>query len=469
VKVEKKDGSLERSVLIGMITSSTVLRSLSQHWPTKGEGLFSSSWSNLLAKWSVDYFNKYGKAPNKRIETMFLKWQESNTADKDTQKLLSSFLSGLSKEYSQAGKINADYLIDTAAEYFNRVRINRLQEMLLADLDSGDLAKAESRIATYSRIEMGDSGFVDLATDQTAMEDAFLHQSESLIDYSGAAANFFNDELCRDGFIAIIAPEKRGKTFFLMDMAWRGARQGRKVAFFQVGDLSRRQIQRRFAVRAAKRPLKQTEPDKPVKFPMYINASGETVSVDHVEHAFDKPLPWKAAMKAMSKLIPVDPNTGFGNLRVSVHPNSSISIKGIEDIVRRWSKDGWVADIVVIDYADILAPLPGYQETRDQVNATWKYMRGISQAQHCLVITATQANAASYKADILDRSNFSEDKRKLAHVTGMLAINQNKEEKLQGATRLNWVVLREGEFSESQCLYCAGCLAIANPIMLSSF
>ena len=42
-----------------------------------------------------------------------------------------------------------------------------------------------------------------------------------------------------------------------------------------------------------------------------------------------------------------------------------------------------------------------------------------------LVVTATQADANSYDRTSLKMSNFSEDKRKLAHVTAMYGLNQD--------------------------------------------
>jgi hypothetical protein len=75
----------------------------------------------------------------------------------------------------------------------------------------------------------------------------------------------------------------------------------------------------------------------------------------------------------------------------------------------------------------------------------------------------------SYKEDLIGREHFSEDKRKMAHVTGMVGINQTRREKERGVYRLNWVVLREGEFIEEHCVHVAGCLGLANPAMKSAF
>ena len=84
-------------------------------------------------------------------------------------------------------------------------------------------------------------------------------------------------------------------------------------------------------------------------------------------------------------------------------------------------------------------------------------------------MTATQADAASYKQDTIDSSNFSEDKRKLAHVTGMVGINSSEAEKEFGLQRLNWIVLRESDFNSSRCVHVAGCLDVGNPAILSTF
>jgi hypothetical protein len=70
---------------------------------------------------------------------------------------------------------------------------------------------------------------------------------------------------------------------------------------------------------------------------------------------------------------------------------------------------------------------------------------------------------------LLTRTNFSEDKRKFAHVTGFFGLNATVEEKKLGITRLNWLVLREEDFIETQCCYTAGCLAIASPFIKSVF
>lgn len=156
--------------------------------------------------------------------------------------------------------------------------------------------------------------------------------------------------------------------------------------------------------------------------------------------------------------------------KLSVHPNSSVSTHDISAILKKWELyEGFIADVVIIDYADILAPEPGtgHFTTRDQVNSTWKALRRMSQEKHCLVIAPTQADAASYNQPLLDLKNFSEDKRKLSHVTGMLGLNQIPVEREKGIMRLNWIVLREDSFSVDKCLHVGQCLKLGRPFTCS--
>ena len=153
--------------------------------------------------------------------------------------------------------------------------------------------------------------------------------------------------------------------------------------------------------------------------------------------------------------------------RLSCHSNSSLSLDYISSTVADMAREGWVADIVVIDYADILAPPKGIKDTRDQINENWKQMRRISQDFHCLVLTATQADADSYTRKVLGRRNFSDDRRKHDHVTAMLGLNVTDEDKEYGITRVNWLDRRDDEFTEGRQVYVAGCLSIGCPAMKS--
>lgn len=466
MRTERRDGSDERRILIGMIVEKSVLARVTTLW-TK-EGLFKSKWANMVGKWCVDFFNKFEDAPKKSIEGIFDTW--SKNKDKETVSLIDKFLSSLSDQYEELAKDqNADYLIDLAGKYFNKVALWKLSDEIQSHLDSGEPAKAQKAAEKYGRVEMGVGAGIDVLRDKAAIRKAFENNREPLITYQGALGEFFGDSLSRDSLISFMAPEKRGKTFWLLDLSWRGMQQRRKIAFFAIGDLSQDQMMRRFQIRAARRPEKA----KTIKYPTSITKNREDpfALVDHEERTFEGELSWKDGFKACEAVLKKTRSTDT-LLQLSCHPSSTLSVNGLEGILKSWErgKTPWTPDVIIIDYADLLAPPAGIaQETREAVNATWKALRALSQRRHCLVVTATQADAASYNATTIGASNFSEDKRKLAHVNGLIGINQTMDEKENGIQRLNWVVLRESEFNTNRCVHVAGCLAIANPAIRSTF
>lgn len=467
MRTEKWDGTSERKILIGMIVNQAVVSRISNFWD---KNLFSSRWSNLVGSWCVNFFNRYHKPPGKAIVGMFESWTAKNRDD-HTIKLVDRFLSSLSQEYeSLAEELNGDFIIDTAGVYFNRVRLNRLAESIQDDLTSEDIEKANKRVYDHNRIELGVGSTIDVLQDKEAVRKSFEEKSDSLVYYPGGLGRFFKGTLERDAFISFMGPEKCGKTWWLLDMAWRGMEQRRKVAFFEVGDMSQDQIMRRFMIRAAGRPLES----KTIRYPVelekdYSKGNGGIALVQHKERTFDTQMNWIDAWKSFQKTAKMKIKSNKPYLKLSCHPNTTISVNGITSILQSWEKENWIPDLVIVDYADILAPSPGVKEFREQINLAWKQLRALSQSRHCLVVTATQSDAASYRSRTVNRSNFSDDKRKYAHVTGMIGISADAEEEDAGIRRLNWIVLRESEYRVGRCVHAAGCLDIGNPAIRSVF
>jgi hypothetical protein len=464
MKVERVDGGeRERLICVGMIVDQVVLAKLAAGW--NGD-LFLSPWANRIGSWCVEYFESYGKPPGKAIQSIYEAWASDNSDD-DSAKIVGRFLQTLSGEYQRLKKeLVPQYVLDTAGKHFNRVKLIRTRDAMTGFLEMNQTEKAEKLVNDYHRVEVGGGSWIDPLTDESALESAFVSKQEPLIVYPEALGNFFGEALERDAFVGIQAPEKTGKSWMLQDMAWRAMQQGRKVAYFEVGDMSQNQIMRRLMVRAAKRPWKaetikyptflQTKPEEPFGFP------------DFEEKEFKSVLSLATAKAALAKIVAKDPKRK-GLFRMSCHPNSTISILGVRAILQGWVREGWIPDVVLIDYADILAPVAGFKDSRDSINATWKHCRGLSQSLHCLVVTATQADAGASDVETQSRSNFSEDKRKYSHVTGMVAINQTTIEKERQLMRLNWLVLREGEYVATKCCHTVGCLAISNPFVKSSW
>lgn len=479
MKVEKYDGSRERLLLAGMATDATTLASVSSRWD--GE-MFRSPWANVVGRWCVDHQRKYQKPPTPGdLKARFSAWAQRRR-DEATAKLVESFVVSLFGS-EPSPEVSSAHLIDLAAEHFNHVRLEQLSEAVKGHLEAGDVTEAEALVANHSRVRLGDRAGGDPFTDRDKVRAAFSQgEQRNLVRYPGPLGQFFRDgvTLARDCFVVFQGVEKSTKSMWLFDVAYRSVLQRNRTVLFEVGDQSECQATLRLLSRVCRRPARSNREDGgwpcTIKVPTGIHAPppgqvGEPAKVDIDRETFDQPLDADSAWEECQRVMRERVKSNRSFFRLISYPSDTATVDTIRADLRALESElGWAADVVIIDYADLLAPMPGrYRDSRDAINKTWSQLRALSLEWHCLLVSATQADADAYERDTQDRRNFSEDKRKYAHVTGMVGINVTAREKEQQVCRLNWLVGRDFEFNTRRCIHVAQCLPLANPAVLSTY
>lgn len=470
MKRRRVDGKLERRFLTAMIVSKPFLASVAS---TIDVSLMSAEWSRRIAKWCVRYYQRYGQPPKKNIESLYHSWVEKSQPEEADVEAVSDLLASLSDQYETDSELNVPYLLDEFGSWLTIRKATKLKDDLESTLLEEDKDAALQAITDFRAVDVGGSVGLDPLNDKAAWERAFADPLEPLITFPGEACRFFGPAVTRDALIGIQGPEKRGKTFWCLEFVYRALRSRRKVALFETGDLTESQVMKRLGVRIARVPLWRSQ--RKVKIPRTIevvegddgkDAYEIDYDVERFHSAIDRLTVWRARRRFMKRLgIPREE----ARILVSVHPTCSVNVRGIDGILERWEHErGFVPDVVVIDYADILAPEDLRKEPRHQVNETWAALRRLSQERHCLVVAPTQASAASYDVRTQKMGHFSNDKRKLAHVTGMLGLNQTSPERQDQVMRLNWIVLRESDYHSESCLWVAQCLPLGQALCCSA-
>jgi hypothetical protein len=508
IKIKRKeiDGSVERRFLIGAIVSDQFLREAAAFYDPD---LIETKYARTVAEWCFRYHQKYSKAPGRHIKDIYE--VHADKMDQTDSELTADLLASISEEYENAEKLNVTYLLDQSEKHFKTLSLSLLARTVSGLASEGEVDDAEAELANYKRVGRPSSLGANPFRSAEAIQKAFERVERPLFTMPGALGRMMNTVLNRDQFVAFMGPEKRGKTWWLNEIAVRAAKARCNVALFQIGDMSEEQVIVRLGVRLAGRSNQERycgEQDVPVP-DCRKNQDGSCRKCPHrnkpilgqwklgeVQNAYlsrefkhhvpctectadrffkgslwykkitiDKPLGWRDAWRSGNRLL--------GRIRgrdfiLSVHPSDQLSVSGLKGILDNWETfDGFVPDVVVIDYADNLAPEDRREEYRHQQNRTWKLLRGISQERHCLVATATQASAASYDQTTLSMKHFSEDKRKYAHVTGMFGLNQTTEEKRMGLMRINTIVMREGEFYVEDEVHVGQALRVGRPFLFS--
>ncbi len=461
--IESREGERECKVLAAMIGCPTVLARVAPKWE---EGMFSSPHCNLIASWCIAFHQEHGTCPGKGIVHLFESWRDKSQ-DEETIKLVEHQLSAVSAKWEEMeDSTTPNALVNIAGEHFNRVKLKRLSEAIQGDLDTGKLDKAEERINSHCKVELGAGSSVELLNDEEEQASTFDHEfHESLIEYPGDLGRFFNRTLRRGGFISFEGPEKSGKSFFLLDVAIRALEQHRKVAYFQVGDLTKTEFKERFLVRVAKHPLAPSA----VKWPKEMILDDGHPKPTFQDKEFTKALNAEISIKACKRMLSKKLKTKRVFFRLSCHGNMTLDVAGIRNILESWAREDWMPDVVICDYMDVLAPRSGLKDKLEQINDSWARMRTLSQECNCLLVTATQVKRSGYGKTFLTRDETADDKRKLSHVTGMVGISCGDQDKENGVARLNWVVLREREYVSSRTITVAQCLDLSQPCVLSMF
>lgn len=472
MRVEEFNDKREVIILAGMIYGRSVLGRIASKWDGH---LFHHPMANTLGQQAVEYFRKHEKAPGQAdMEALFRLWAESTPVEEHLQ-AGEKLLHQAAQEYERnAERYNPEHVIDLAGEHFSRVRLEKLQERIGGNLKLGKVKEAEDAVTNHRKMEMGVGSGEDILLDKELVYNVFERQSDPLITYPGALGRFYGPMLGRDRFVAYLAPEKTGKSFYLLDLAWRAVTNHRlRVAYFECGD-DPEETRMRILVRAGKCPDSTSDGSrfpvtiqwpKSIRPPEKIGDNWEECAhVETKDVTFQKRLDARRAWKNCEQ-IQADLKSASSFLKLSCHPAKSLSVSGIQSILSAWAFQDWKPDVVVIDYADILAPINPRVDVLQQDDDTWAALRALSQREHVLVATATQANREGYKVRWLERSHVGGSKRKLAHCSACVAINSFGEEKKRGIYRLGWIVRRKG--AASSFVYVAACLPLANPCVRS--
>ena len=462
----KIDANVERSLLIAMIVSKEFLSqcvATLKREQVRGNPLFS-----LIVEWCLDYWGEYKDAPKAAIEPIYHTWADTKP-DEALADDVHALLEELSGQYEENTDLNVKYLLDELGEFLTKQKLTRVQEELEAVLARGDTTAANSIINDYRQPAVGKSDIIDPLNDDKVWERALAQAAQPLIEFSGDAGRFLNRMMCRERFVVLQAPEKGGKSFWLMEFMFKALEQRRKVAMFQCGDLTEADTLMRIGVRLAGVPEHRDDCRKPVYEPIEIVRDEDeelSVKVTYDKHKFKSPLTIsqvKVARKRFKRMTGLADKKA--NIRISSHASGTVNFAMIEEILDQWEHDdGFVPDVILTDYMDIMAAESKQKDEQAQINETWQTGRAVSMRRHVLLISATQANADAYGQKTQNMRNFSRDKRKLAHVSGMLGINQTDDEKEAQIVRLNWIVNRHARSISKKCLYVGSCLTLGRAL-----
>lgn len=525
-RTKPQDAQTERYIIISMIMSSEVCREIRAVYKKE---YFQSKLTKEIAKWCMDFYDQYEQAIKQDIEAHLEMKSKAGTIDPDLEDEIRKFLFSLSEEYENWETLNEKYYTDIAIKYFQKRSYLNLSEQLKNAVYENDLETANKNYLEFTKVQSALDNSRDIL-EEDSIEKLRLsteNRPPVLFEMPGDLGKLIGP-IERATFIGILGGEKSGKTYHLMMFAIAAAKRGLNVAMIETGDLTQDQLDTRFYSYLTNKAAKYKHAGmRRIAVPDCIhNQTGECTEAksdlvvvrfdeekrqyvytadikddevikthipcsvcknlrrasdgfadpeDNREHFFKGSVWWefkkiemwnwseaKNAVRKFKKRFK-------GKIITEAFPMQSIRASDVRNwILSKQKNDGWLPDIVLIDYPDIMLPEQN-KEYRHQENEKWMILRQISQEFNCCVVATTQADSKSYGKDNLSLQNFSEDKRKYSHVTHFFAINKSRYESENGCSRFSALLLREDMIEIGKQVTLIQNLNVSNPFVSTFF
>jgi len=131
-------------------------------------------------------------------------------------------------------------------------------------------------------------------------------------------------------------------------------------------------------------------------------------------------------------------------------PSKSVTVADIRTEVRRLrDSENFIADVIVLDYADLIKPDASTGVKRHDLDDIWEQLRAWGQEEHVLLISASQTNRLSAEVLFIRDIHVAEDYSKIAKLDVAIGLCQSDEMKEQGLMNINKVAHRHIEYVQS--------------------
>ena len=485
---QPKDTSVERQILIGMITSTPYLKNLTSLYTPNS---LSVTYMKVVADWCIEYFQKFSEAPFQQIQDIFR--QKKDSLEEDQVDQIERFLVDISEEFEENPKFNVDFYLEEAEKYFDLRSIETLDKDLRLCLQGGRIEDAHSVISKYKKPTRIVTDAVDLFRDHDLINDSLGPEAERdrLIKFPGDLGEML-DWFGRSQFGLVVGSTGRGKSWWLMYLALMAVLTGFNVLFVSL-EMSRKQMMRRVQSFLSGRPTveKYSGLNYIPVFDCLKNQTGECrertklrliSSKEEELPAFDKaPEGYLNCHKCKGKNTdyefsswyrPVDryiltPEDAIRKSNIIVRsrlrgrafrlidpPPLSMKASELRTYIDNLEFfDGWVPDVVVTDYIDKFAPEDKRVDYRHRIYETTLQHKTLSAERKILVFSGSQSNTSRDEEKDVPSGGLSEDIRKKYEIDFGFSLNQTEEEKMRGIMRIGVMKQRDYQFNTvSKCI-----------------
>ena len=471
----KIDTDIEKRIVTGMIVSKQYMQEVFLQIDL---AYFQNTYTRKVAEWCLDHYSYYEETPFNTIQDIYN--LEQAKLKPEESELISTLLSDVNEKYQQEDGINVPYLVDRTIDFCKSRELEITAGNIKVLLDRGDLKGAEDQIAGFRKVQKLTSGWIDPFQEEEIFK--VFEEDMDFFKFPGVLGEFIGN-MERGWLIGLSGAFKGGKTWFASEFEIIGVLSGLRVASFSL-EMTNKQKKQRIYKRFTAAGDEEREYLYPI-FDCYKNQRGTCDLEERVQAItlldadgnppdFDKENPYRVCTVCSGRdndeyeaatwfeslmrpeFSPYEVSRAMGSFRdqfgdlyrVKSYPRFSANIADIKrDLDLLEQVEGFIPDIIVVDYADILKPEEKGAGGIEKEDRSWIALAQMASERHALVIAPTQVKIDALEADIIRGTHMARWVGKLGHVDVMLTINQKEVEKAMGRARIGVIAHRHRDFS----------------------
>lgn len=417
---ERLSGALQENVLTALCFDDRVAPMVRACIKVQ---LFESSLYKEIAGHAIDYLDRFGKPIGDHLA------DELETVLKgDDRRKAAAYERELVNLYAARERVNGDYVVSQLQKFVRGQTIKSAIVTAAEAMRDGKVDEAEvaMQAGLTSQINLFEPG-IRLSDPSQAL--SFLHHTQEAFATGIPCLDKYGVGPSRKTLFLVLAALNRGKSWWLMHLAKWAMLQRHSVVHITL-EMSQEKV----ALRYMQSLFSLTKRQAAARVPQLITGdNGTLLDIDFAEivrpsledRDIDKLLR-RRVTRELSRRPP---------LIIKEFPTGGLTLSGLRaylDGLERFHKV--TPDLVVIDYADIMAI--DSKDRREGIGANMIGLRGIAVERNCAIATASQTNREGINAKLVDERNLSEDVSKGFTADTVVSYNQTEMEHSLSLARL---------------------------------
>lgn len=423
-------GALEDNVLTLLVWSDEYAPELSLRIEPS---IFSTKAHRRIADHAFKHLERYGKPAKAHIRDYIEDILNKRNSEAALIEQICAAMDELAKD------IQGPFVMEGLDTFVKTRKLTQAVENASDALAEGNLESAEEILHAIEMPQKSGRGTHLFNVDESL---SFLdEEEEDIFPFGIEALDRRRVQPTRKSLSLLIAPAKRGKTWFLIHCGKEAMRRGRRVLHITL-EMSEKKTTARYVQSILSMSRGKAEAWRPIRIEQ--DADGETKLyyedeeiMPHVLEAHNRGLISKKLRRF--KYRP--------HIVIKEFPTATLTIAQLVnylDLLKR--TENFEPDLLIVDYADLMKI--DAASLRTDTGRLFRELRGVCVQRNMAGVTATQGNRGSNRAKLVESDHVAEDWSKIATADNILTYSQTRQERDKGLARLYVAGARDadGEF-----------------------